>query len=44
MNDLEGIASKKNQIILIILNARENAVIFYKKLGYKIVKKNIYFI
>ena len=38
MQDLENIAIKNNHKNM-ILNARENAVIFYEKLGYKIIKK-----
>jgi len=38
MKDLEEIAIEKNSAY-IILNAREGAVNFYKKLGYKILKK-----
>ena len=38
MKDLEGIAKKTNHTE-VILNARENAVDFYKKQNYKIVKK-----
>ena len=38
MNDLEEIAINKNGHY-IMLNARENAIKFYKKLGYKISKK-----
>ena len=38
MKDLENISIKNNRTS-IMLNARENAVIFYKKLGYKIIKK-----
>ena len=39
MNDLENIA-KKNNRSHIILNARENAVIFYENLGYEVVKES----
>tara|TARA_Y100001936_G_scaffold56440_1_gene55342 strand:- start:14302 stop:14772 length:471 start_codon:yes stop_codon:yes gene_type:complete len=38
MQDLENIAIKNNCTSM-ILNARENAVVFYEKLGYKIIKK-----
>ena len=38
MNDLENLAKNSNRS-KIILNARENAVMFYKKLGYKVIKK-----
>ena len=38
MKDLESIAKKTNHTE-VILNARENAVDFYKKQNYKIVKK-----
>ena len=39
MEDLEGIA-KKAKRVEIILNARENAVNFYKSLDYKIIQKS----
>tara|TARA_B100000676_G_C18082355_1_gene852185 strand:+ start:4061 stop:4498 length:438 start_codon:yes stop_codon:yes gene_type:complete len=39
MNDLESIAKKTNHTE-VILNARENAVIFYKNLGYEVVKES----
>ena len=39
MEDLEGIA-KKAERLEIILNARENAVNFYKSLDYKIIQKS----
>ena len=38
MKDLEKISIKSNRKN-IILNARENAIIFYKKLGYIVIKK-----
>ena len=38
MKDLEKIAVK-NKSNYITLNARENAIIFYKKLDYKVLKK-----
>ena len=38
MKDLEGIVIK-NKSNHITLNARENAINFYKKLGYKVFKK-----
>ena len=39
MKDLEKIAIKNNSNS-IILNARQSAIEFYKKIGYKIVNKN----
>jgi predicted GNAT family N-acyltransferase len=38
MKDLENIAMNNNQKIM-LLNSRENAIDFYKSLGYKIIKK-----
>ena len=38
MNDLEEIVAKKKGCY-VLLNARENAIKFYKRLGYKISKK-----
>ena len=38
MNNLEEIAAKKKSCY-VSLNARENAIIFYKRLGYKVSKK-----
>ena len=38
INDLENIAINQNRTNM-VLNARENAISFYKSLGYSVIKK-----